>query len=105
MTALEKDIERALGRMVGRLGGMAMKWVSPGWSGVPDRVILMPGGVVCFVEVKRPHGGREGAMQIWWAKRLQELGFEHRFIKNHAEITALERWLVEQMEAVKDAGN
>lgn len=44
MTPLEKDIEKALGRMIGRHGGYCMKWVCPGWSGVPDRICLLPAG-------------------------------------------------------------
>lgn len=93
MTPLEKDIEKALGRMVGRLGGRCLKWICPGWAGVPDRIILLPGGRVIFVELKRPKGGDVGALQKKWAEWLTELGFQHRFVFNHADLKDLE-WFV-----------
>ena len=48
---LEKEIERALVDMVRQRRGYCHKWVCPGWSGVPDRIILLPGGRVIFAEV------------------------------------------------------
>ena len=42
MTKLEKEIERKLRLMVVKHGGLCLKWVCPGWSGVPDRIVLMP---------------------------------------------------------------
>lgn len=49
LTALEKDIERKLRFMVERQGGQCLKWVCPGWSGVPDRIILLPGGRITIM--------------------------------------------------------
>ena len=73
---LEKEIERKLKVLVeGRLGGACLKWVCPGWSGVPDRIVLLPGGRVCFVELKRPEGSKVEPLQIWWKRRLENLGF------------------------------
>lgn len=43
-------------------GGLCLKFVSPGKRGVPDRIVLFPGGVVAFVEFKRP-GGRFSELQ------------------------------------------
>lgn len=48
----EKDTERYLNRQVKALGGRSYKWVSPGCSGVPDRIVILPGGRVVFVELK-----------------------------------------------------
>ena len=91
MTPLEKEIEQKLKKMVERHGGLCLKWVCPGWLGVPDRICLLPGGIVIFVELKRPDGkGRLGAMQKWWAKKLGELGFLHLWISDAADITAME---------------
>ncbi len=70
---LEKDIERRLVREVRKRGGWCLKWVCPGWAGVPDRIVLLPGGDIVFVELKRP-GGRLGPLQRAWAKRLIRLG-------------------------------
>jgi hypothetical protein len=80
MTPLEKDIERALGRMVGKHGGLCLKWVCPGWAGVPDRIVLLPGGRIIFVELKRPKGGVVSARQKWWANKLKTLGFDHYYV-------------------------
>ena len=54
MPELEKVIERKLRDGVKKLGGGAqcLKFESPGTSGVPDRMILLPGGRVVFVALK-----------------------------------------------------
>ncbi|MGN1027800.1 MAG: hypothetical protein ACI4P4_15505 [Faecousia sp.] len=90
MTQLEKDVEQALVRMVKRHGGLCLKWVCPGHSGVPDRIILLPGGRVVFVETKRPDCGRRGKLQIWWADKLMSLGLPHRWVTCKADVDALE---------------
>lgn len=48
----EKVTEAYLRDRVKALGGRSYKWVSPGCSGVPDRIVVMPGGRVIFVELK-----------------------------------------------------
>lgn len=94
MTPLEKDIEKGLGRMVGRHGGMCMKWVCPGWAGVPDRIILLPGGRVIFAETKRPKGSHIEERQKWWAAKLKEMGFGHFFVFTQADIQAVQDAIV-----------
>lgn len=86
MTQLEKDIERRLVRKVESRGGMCLKWVCPGWSGVPDRIVLLPRGRVVFIELKRPKGGRLSAMQRWWARKLVDLGFAYEQIKDNEDL-------------------
>ena len=72
---LEKEIERKLKILVeGKLRGLCLKWVCPGWCGVPDRILLLPGGRVQFAELKRPDGV-PSPMQIWWKRRLEGMGF------------------------------
>ena len=83
---LEKNIEHKLVSIVKRKGGLCLKWVCPGWAGVPDRIVLLPGGRVVFVELKRPEGGRLSKMQVWWMNKLQALGFVHCVIWNDEEL-------------------
>ena len=71
---LEKDIERYLTREVKKMGGLCLKFTSPGNAGVPDRLILLPDGRVWFVEVKKP-GGRVRPLQKWWQNNLADMGF------------------------------
>lgn len=53
---MEKDIERWLGNQLKKMGCIYMKFVSPGNDGVPDRIIVLPGGGVIFVELKDTTG-------------------------------------------------
>lgn len=70
---LEKDLERKLYNRVKKRGGLCIKLV--GYNGIPDRLIVMPGGHVGFVELKRPDGkGRLTEIQKLWQRDLKELG-------------------------------
>lgn len=71
---LEKDIERYLRGCVKALGGWCLKLVCPGFTGMPDRLILLPGGSICFVELKRP-GQQERQRQKFVQARLRRMGF------------------------------
>ncbi len=70
----EAAVERRLVDAVRELGGVAFKFVSPGNDGVPDRLVLLPGGRIYFVEVKR-EGGKLRPNQRLQVKRIEELGF------------------------------
>lgn len=94
---LEKDIEQKLKRMIERHRGLCLKWVCPGWLGVPDRICLLPGGTVIFVELKRPRGGKRSKMQEWWAQKLNSLGFLHLWIKCTEDVAAMEMVLTDLM--------
>ena len=95
MTQLERDIERALVGMVKRHGGLCLKWVCPGWSGVPDRIILLPGGRVLFAETKRPKGGEVRKLQEWWHRTLRRLGFTVWVIYNKTDIEKIGKHIEE----------
>lgn len=71
---LESTLERRLKKEVEKLGGRAVKWVSPGLSGVPDRIVLLPGGQIIFVEMKAP-GKPLKPLQVKRKKELEALGF------------------------------
>ena len=77
MTALEKEVEAYLVKRVKDMGGQCLKWTSPGTTGLPDRIVLLPGGRVLFVELKRPKGSKVGKLQTYWKLVLQRLGFAH----------------------------
>lgn len=91
MTQLEKEVEQKLIDMVKRHGGRCLKWVCPGWSGVPDRILLFPGARVYFVETKRPKGGRLSALQRKWKEWLTVLGFYSGVVWTTEDVTALEK--------------
>lgn len=63
MIGMEKDLERKLVKAVRDSGGLALKFVSPGMAGVPDRLLLFPEGRVAFVEVKAP-GEKPRPLQV-----------------------------------------
>jgi hypothetical protein len=70
----ESKIEKKLKKQVESIGGKALKFVSPGVSGVPDRIVLLPGGRIIFIELKAP-GKKTSAIQNYRAKELRTLGF------------------------------
>ena len=70
----EKTIEQALRKGAKTRGGVALKFVSPGYSGVPDRIILMPGGRCWFVELKSP-GKKPDPLQRLCHRLFARLGF------------------------------
>lgn len=70
----EKDIERKLKKRVEALGCMCLKFESPGYTGVPDRIVLMPGGEAFFVELKAP-GKKERPRQEYVQQQFRKLGF------------------------------
>lgn len=73
---LEKSIENILRKAVEDEGGVCLKWTCPGHRGVPDRMILFPGGIIAFVELKRPGAKvKAGGLQEWWREKIQSFGF------------------------------
>ena len=76
----ESDIEQILMTEIRKAGGRTYKWVSPGNSGVPDRIVFMPGGKVYFVELKT-ETGKLSAQQKVQVRRMQVLGQDVRVVK------------------------
>lgn len=71
----EKTIERKLAEAARAKGGLAPKFTSPGLDGMPDRIVLMPGGRMAFVEVKAP-GKTPRPLQEARHRQLRGLGFK-----------------------------
>ena len=71
---MEKDIESYLRKRVTAAGGLALKLVCPGFTGVPDRLILFSGGRVCFAELKDT-GQKPRKRQLRVHDMLRDLGF------------------------------
>ena len=71
----EKTIEKKLILAIKDMGGIAPKFVSPGFDGMPDRIVLLPGGRMGFVEVKAP-GKVPRPLQEARHRMLQKLGFK-----------------------------
>jgi len=70
----EKYLEGKLVKAVKAAGGIAPKFTSPGTDGMPDRILLFPGGKLAFVEVKR-HGQKPTPLQMARHGMLRKLGF------------------------------
>lgn len=70
----EKQIEQKLVEVVRGKGGRALKFVSPGFAGVPDRIVLLPGGRMAFVELKAPDQ-KMRPLQMRRKRQLEILGF------------------------------
>lgn len=89
----ESTLERRLVREVERIGGKAPKWTSPGSNGVPDRIVLLPGGVTVYVEMKAP-GKPLKPLQVRWAKILKAMG--HKVYKIDS-VEDIDRFITEVM--------
>ena len=75
MIYTERLIEQRLVTAVKAKGGIAPKFVSPSFAGMPDRLVLLPEGVFAFAELKAP-GMKPRALQVARHRMLRELGFK-----------------------------
>ena len=71
----EKLVEKKLVAAVRKRGGICPKFVSPGFAGVPDRIVLLPERHFAFIEVKAP-GEVPRPLQVSRHRLLRKLGFE-----------------------------
>ena len=86
----EKQLEHLFLMALRRVGGLALKFVSPGFSGVPDRLVLIPDGRVAFVEVKAP-GQHPRPLQTARLRQLRQLGFKVYVLDNPQQIPEIIR--------------
>lgn len=84
----EKQIEQKLVQSVRKSGGMCLKFVSPNFDGMPDRLILLPGGKIAFAELKAP-GKKPRPLQLARHKSLMKLGFRVYIIDSVEQIGAI----------------
>ena len=81
----EKTIEHKLTIAAKNMGGIALKFVSPGFDGMPDRIVLLPGGHICFVEVKSK-GCNPRPLQVSRHEMLRRLGFKVYVLDDERQI-------------------
>ena len=85
MKMREKTIERKLVIAVKAAGGIAPKFTSPGFDGMPDRIVLIPGGHMGFVEVKSM-GCKPRPLQLARHRLLRGLGFKVYVLDDEQQI-------------------
>ena len=81
----EKTIEEKLVKKAKERGGVALKFVSPGLDGMPDRIVILPDGHVGFVEVKAP-GKKARPLQLARHSLLMRLGCKVYVLDNTKQI-------------------
>lgn len=88
----EKQIEQKLIKAVKSEGGLALKFTSPGFDGVPDRLILLPGGRAAFTEVKA-EGRKPRPLQERRKTQLEALGFPVYILDDEFQIS----WIISKI--------
>lgn len=71
---LEREVEQRLVRLAHDAHGVALKFIPDNMRGMPDRLVLLPGGALVWVETKRPREGKLSPVQAYRHKQLRELG-------------------------------
>lgn len=89
---LEKQIEQALMKEVKARGGWCIKLVSPSMSGLPDRMVLMQGGKIGFVELKQK-GKQPRSLQVRRIQQLRLLGFPCFVMDEREQITEVLKYI------------
>lgn len=79
----EKLIESYLTKRIKALGGKCHKLT--GYVGISDQIVLLPGGIVEFVEVKQPQGVLSPA-QKRWQNQVNDLGFVTRVVWSFEDV-------------------
>lgn len=94
MEITEKQIEKYLVKKIKAEKGLCLKFESPGYTGVPDRIIILKNKPVAFVELKRPVGGRYSARQKLVERDFNKLGQKVYKVKNKEDVDKLVEELV-----------
>ena len=88
----ERKLEQSFKRSIHHQGGLALKLITPGYAGIPDRLAILPGGRIAFIELKKP-GGLPRPLQIKRHEQLQQLGCDVAVIDSNERLQA---WLDER---------
>ncbi len=87
----EKLLERKLGEAVKKLGGWSIKLLSNLITGLPDRICLLPGGILFFAEIKTT-GKKPTPIQLSVHRRIRELGFKVYVIESSDDIKNIKNY-------------
>lgn len=96
----ERDIEDWLRRRIEDAGGIAFKFTSTGNDGVPDRIAILPGGQIWFIELKAV-SGKLSALQRWQIERMKKLGARAAVIRGMDEAR---NWWAERLGEMAGSG-
>lgn len=81
----ESEIEKKLKEKAKKAGGRAIKFVSPNFNGMPDRIVLLPHGKIAFIELKAS-GKKPRPLQVRRKRQLEALGFSVYCLDNTEQI-------------------
>lgn len=95
---LEKEVESYFVKRCMEEGYLAVKFVPEQKKGMPDRLLLLPGGHVVWVELKRPKGGRLSPMQKYQHEKLKARGHTVYVVATRKQVDALMAKLADKKE-------
>ena len=84
----ETEIEKKLKARIELIGGKCFKFVSPGMNGMPDRICVLPGGEVFFVETKAP-GKKPRPLQEKRHRELRAFGHKVYVVDTEEDISGV----------------
>jgi hypothetical protein len=84
----EKYLERELVERIELLGGKCIKLVPLNSNGIPDRLCLLPGGIIFFAEIKSK-GQKPRKLQLYWHRILTKLGFIVHVIDSYEKLNSI----------------
>jgi hypothetical protein len=99
----ESKIEEWLNTQIKNLGCKSYKFVSPGNPGVPDRIYLLPGGKVYFVELKRIIG-KLSAVQVWQREQFLQMGATFKTVYGMEQAKDLVKEIKDEIQTVSVSG-
>lgn len=82
----EKTLEKKLREQIKKRGGLALKLLSQLHRGLPDRIVLLPHGIIYFVELKST-GKNPTELQEHCHRQLRALGFSVVIIASSEALT------------------